>query len=31
MTSGNLSEEPIVSREQDLERLEGLGGPILDP
>lgn len=24
MTSGNLSEEPIVSQEQDLERLKGL-------
>jgi len=24
MTSGNLSEEPIVSQEQDLDRLEGL-------
>jgi hydrogenase maturation protein HypF len=29
MTSGNLSEEPIVSREQDLGRLEGLADRFL--
>ena len=29
MTSGNLSEEPIVSREQDLGRLEGLADRLL--
>ena len=28
MTSGNLSEEPIVSREADLPRLQGSGGPV---
>jgi hydrogenase maturation protein HypF len=29
MTSGNLSEEPIVSREEDLPRLSGLAGRFL--
>jgi len=29
MTSGNLSEEPIVSKEQDLARLEGLADRFL--
>ncbi len=28
MTSGNLSEEPIVSREADLPRLQRVGGPV---
>ncbi len=28
MTSGNLSEEPIVSREADLPRFKRAGGPL---